>query len=383
MRLHGSDEQFQIPPGEDSRWGFFRADPLIECDLTPDGLTTPTTERLAVSNAAYLAARLADYEAQADIREAERRRQEEERRRIAEAEAREAAAARRVQAADDRLAAWMTAHRDELTASWEASDVHAILTGRYGSVPAVLAQELPHDLGIRGISAHWHSVLYAQFILDKPQWERFTIGDCYKTLSANGFTLDADATRRSNAVIGFLDHLAAHDLVYISRNKWQHWKIDHISVLGDVDTAHPRKIDRAAARAARQAKEEEEKRLKAAARKARAAERLRADEVARDLRLKRAQSCSLLRGPRDRLRQKADSRSPRRRPRTGPRATPTAAPAVTNWPTCSPRSDTTSAASARATEAEPNACVGADSNPTASFREPAAVSADASPIMGA
>lgn len=246
--FRSDDRRYPVPPQTyrpATDFAFFDADTLSECSIRPDGMHTPTSSHLSASYASYLVARKADHDAQAGVREARRRREAEEQRRI-EVEARVAAArADRVAQEDQQIRAWLTADNVGLQRDWAASPIHARLHADHGAIPDLLASDLPNDIGVRGLAPHWHSALYAAHILDRPEGQRFGIGDCYKTLSTNGFSLHSDGTRRATAIIDFLKHLASADVVHIKWHPFRRGHVDYVRVLGDLRTAKANKERRA------------------------------------------------------------------------------------------------------------------------------------------
>jgi len=81
---------FCVRPGEADLRGFFGADPIEDCDLTPDGLSTPTLAALLIEEATRdrFVAYLASKRQQREAREA-RERQEREARLARERQERE------------------------------------------------------------------------------------------------------------------------------------------------------------------------------------------------------------------------------------------------------------------------------------------------------
>lgn len=285
--LDSDDRDFPVPPPRrpyPNQFGFFDADPLDACAITPDGLETPTTTRLAASHAEYLVARKADYDAQAPIREARQRREAQARARQEAEERAEFAARERLQAEDNRINAWLIENHARLVNTWHASETHAALVKQHGAPPPVLTTSLPFDLGVQGLPEHWHSLLYVELILRRETGAHFLVADCYRTLGAHGFRLHADPSRRSLAITTYLQHLATHDLIYVARDKWRPVRIDHYTVLANLETAAANKAQRQERRAARAAEDAEKKRARARARSAQLQLRAKREQRLRELR---------------------------------------------------------------------------------------------------
>ncbi|MDT0213932.1 competence protein CoiA family protein [Rothia sp. ARF10] len=285
-----NDRDFQVPlrpTPYPTDFGFFGADSIDTCSITPTGLETPTMTRLAASHAEYLIARKADYDAQAPIREARQRREAQARARQ-EAEDRAVSARRgRVQAEDDRISAWLAENHNTLVDVWEDSDPRSALVSAHGAPPAALATLLPTDVGVQGLPEHWHALLYVEHILRRETGSRFTVADCYRTLGAHGFRLHSDPTRRSLAIVIYLQQLATHDLIHIDRDKRRPARVDHCTVLGNFDTAAANKAQRQEQRAARAAEEAEKKRASMFARASRFQEQINREKRLRELRWQR------------------------------------------------------------------------------------------------
>lgn len=255
------DRMFQIPPQERAEslhsFGFFGIDVLAECEITPDGMQTPTTRRLRAEHAEYLTARKADFDAQAGIREERQRREAQARH---EADARQRVAAARIERLleeDRNVREFLAKYANALDGRWKLSGTYARIIAEHGFVPAVLSTELPNDIGVRGHATHWHALIYEAHILGRPDGQKFTVADCYRTLSRNGFTLHSDGLRRSSAVIDYLKHLAESDLLYVKMSRPRPGQIEYARVYGDCNTATENKRLRDVAKAEREAQQAE------------------------------------------------------------------------------------------------------------------------------
>ncbi|MFC7597570.1 competence protein CoiA family protein [Terrabacter sp. GCM10028922] len=265
-RCPGDNTTFQVSPhlgaADSEDFGFFGVDPLARCDISPEGLQTPTTARLAASLVAYVKARRADNEAQAAIRAERLRREAEMNRQRAVLQRVASLRASRADEEDQRIRRWLQQEGHSLVQQWQASSLYADLTSRYGAIPDALREPLPNDVGVQGLAEHWHAVLYEAHIQARDDGARFTIGDCYKTLRVSGFRLHGDGTRRGAAVVEYLEHLAKIDLVHIRWNAFRPRHVDYVRVLGDLTSAPGNKRTSEAARAARLTRERDESRVR-------------------------------------------------------------------------------------------------------------------------
>lgn len=194
------EARFPVPCGAAATAAIFAVDRLFDCELSPDGLVTPTSLSLLGSQGELLKARELDQTRQAAEIEA--------RRAAARARAEEATAREEAEAAEEaRRSAWIAERRSSDADRWNASKLRADLIARYGEPPDELGTELHTDTGIFAYPAHWHGALYVDLIETEPTGARFTIADCYRALGARGIRLNQRPGAAASAVIAFLDWL--------------------------------------------------------------------------------------------------------------------------------------------------------------------------------
>nr|WP_276612101.1 competence protein CoiA family protein [Kineococcus vitellinus] len=223
-----TDTAFEVPPAPRQERAAFHADPLTTCTLTPDGLSTPTLQRLHHSErllTSLNAARQAIDQARA----------------AAEAEARRAHEARAQVRADER-ARWVQQQRERQQQAWDASALKQRVLARYGgTIPSLLSVRLGSEGGIYAPPEHWRAAIYAAFIWRKAgRW--FTIADAYSCIAAEGIALERSSPRpRSRAVTSWLEHLHLHRYVQLHRDLADSRRILRVTVLKDLDSPPPSK----------------------------------------------------------------------------------------------------------------------------------------------
>jgi hypothetical protein len=235
---------FLVPPtGDWLESATFAADDLSACELTAQGITTPTLRRLheerrqlAAVNAARLRADAARKEALAKKREEAARQQQE----------RDAKRARR-DADREGFERWLAARQAEQQARWESSDLHGKVVARYGKVPSILAEKTKSSGGVYAHPAHWHAVLYGDLILGKAPGSRFSVGDCYRRLREASIILSDDPPKRSKAVVEWLDLLERRGHLRIDRGEFSS-TIEYIEVVADIERYRALEVERAEAR---------------------------------------------------------------------------------------------------------------------------------------
>jgi hypothetical protein len=238
------DTHFLVPPSGD--WlesATFDADDLSTCELTSQGITTPTLrrlheerQRLAAVNVARLRKDAARKVALAKER-AEVARQQEER---------DAKKARR-DADRQGFERWLAAKQAEQQARWESSDLHGKVIARYGKVPSILAEKTKSPGGVYAHPGHWHAVLYGDLILGQAPGSRFSVGDCYRRLREANITLSDDPQKRSRALVEWLDLLERRGHVRIDRGEMSS-TIEYIEVVADIERYRALEAERAEAR---------------------------------------------------------------------------------------------------------------------------------------
>ncbi|WP_432522781.1 competence protein CoiA family protein [Kineococcus sp. SYSU DK006] len=221
-----TDTRFHVPPDPHQERAAFHADPLTTCTLTPDGLSTPTLQRLHHSErllTSVNAARQAIDRARA----------------AAEAEARRAREAR-AQVRADELARWVQQQREHQQQAWDTSALKQRVLARYdGTIPFLLSVRLGGEGGLYAPPEHWRAAIYAAFIWRKAGcW--FTIADAYRCIAAEGIEHNRKAPRfRALALLGWLQHLQLHRYVQLHHDPADPRRILRVTVLGDLDNPPP------------------------------------------------------------------------------------------------------------------------------------------------
>jgi hypothetical protein len=235
-----------VTPREYGEHPMFGTDPLADCFLTPDGITSPTTRRLLDAAAVLRAARQADQARQAAARAEQERRDRREAERQARAEAERQAREAASKAVHEQAAALWRSRERHYKHRWLDSTLRARLIARYGTIPAVLAADLPDPHGIYAHPEHWRTVLYRDLIHDGPPGTRFTVGDTYRALTKRDIGMHSgEHGILAKTVIPFLKHLAEHGIVRIHMKPKSTWEIDTVEVLTDIETAAKAKEERA------------------------------------------------------------------------------------------------------------------------------------------
>ncbi|WP_141786862.1 competence protein CoiA family protein [Oryzihumus leptocrescens] len=214
-----------VPPSADHERAWFEADPLRDCDLTPDGITSPVLGRLTEARAAL------------DAVNGRRKAADAERRRMLDQRAAEQAKRDARRNADRAgFERWLAAKTAQRQAQWERSELYAKVVARYGEVPQIFRAALEGQSGVYAAPAHWRAVLYGDLILGRPKGSRFTIADCYRSLRAAGIEVHPhSATKRAAAVLGWLEYLARIGYVRIHLAEGSAWQVRNVEVLADIE----------------------------------------------------------------------------------------------------------------------------------------------------
>lgn len=199
-----------VPPDKDASSAWFSVDSLDDCSPSPLGMTTPKLDQFRA-------------EVQSLAHEAEVHHVEQEKER---AKAQERAAE------DQRLQVWQDESRERLEAQWRGSKLRRqILEEHGGTFPSELAYRHPSQDAVYALPPYWHSLIYADHVLNKPRGHRFTVGDCYSTLGRYRVQMHDDKNRRSAAVIGFLKHLEWQGVLSLRRkNEWVEGITVHLTI---------------------------------------------------------------------------------------------------------------------------------------------------------
>ncbi len=217
---------FQVPAAPPTARGVFLADPLAACALTPDGMVTPTLDRLrraAAELGRVDAARRADDQARA----------------AAERAARQAKAERDRAGAESR-ARWLQERKAEQQAAWDTSGLRERVLARHGGkVPSLFTVNLGGEGGIYAPAAHWRAAVYRDCVWNKT-CRSFTVAAAHQAIRDQGIPLDrSQPGARSRAVVGWLLHLERQGYVDIERDPENRSTVLRVVVRGDLENRPP------------------------------------------------------------------------------------------------------------------------------------------------
>ncbi|WP_426975986.1 competence protein CoiA family protein [Pseudarthrobacter sp. O4] len=178
---------------------------IADCELTPDGLITPTMRRIDKAIK------------EREEAEAERRRQAEEARlrelaekqRLKEEEERKK---REEQERTERWALWRS--------EWEQHSLRAEMIERWVELPKVIDNYDNKPGGIHANPVHWHAVLYERLVHPKQPGEEITEQDCWKVLSQERIPTSRSISQRTNSLQSFLTALAKEGLTERIEKGW-------------------------------------------------------------------------------------------------------------------------------------------------------------------
>jgi hypothetical protein len=178
---------------------------MADCLLDREfGILTPTMRAVLDSRAAL----------REEAVEARRRHEQRQAAAARQAEQRAKEQALEVEKAARRRA-YAEAKEAERRAAWQSDPRRGRVIDCCGSLPAVVTDRLPSDRGVFAYFEHWHAVLFEDLVLRRRPGDTFVIGRVYRTLFFADIALHKDGKRRSEAVLGYLDHLERHGYIKI------------------------------------------------------------------------------------------------------------------------------------------------------------------------
>lgn len=233
------DREFTRPLFAGATEGWLSLDSIDDCEVDPvRGIVTPTMRRLDEAIASRRAREAAVVEARLE-REREERRVQLQRDEKEREQKRQRA---RIQGAQKVAAV-----------RWGASDIRRELLTRYGTVPDVLAAELPNPWGIAANQVYWHAIIYEALIHDKGPADRFTIAEVRAVLQKFGISSDPAGREFFKTLIRFLRHLEGSHLVTVVESPSKH--IEYVAPTGhnveDVPRLQQEALERRKAQEAR------------------------------------------------------------------------------------------------------------------------------------
>lgn len=199
------DKNFSRKISSKQQRAWIALDAIDDCDLTCDGIITPTMRQIDEATRARNAALEEDRRLRnAELADRLRRIQleaEERERRLTEANARR----EQERALRER---W-----DQERRAWGNSALRGTFIERWGKVPAVIDDFGEKPRGIDGNPAHWHAVLYENLIHAPDPGTSFTVGDCWTCLQRAGFDGSRSNEKRLTSLTNFLATLEANHLI--------------------------------------------------------------------------------------------------------------------------------------------------------------------------
>ena len=218
------DTTFLVPPAGLTARAAFHVEPLDACRLTPDGLVTPTLDRLRAE--------------QRLLTEVDTARRSADEAAAAAAEHRRRAAAERKREDDERRERWVRDRRELQQSAWDTSELSRRVLARLdGAVPALFTVTLGSESGVYAPREHLRAAVYRDLLWHKAGGS-FTVADAYAAIRKEGIELDRSSPGpRARAVVDWLGHLERHGYVTIDRDPASPRTITQVTVLGDLEGA--------------------------------------------------------------------------------------------------------------------------------------------------
>lgn len=200
----------KVPPKSEHAW--LALDDLTECELSPQGLITPTMRRIdkAIEERKELQAKRLCQLGEANAEK--RRLAEEKRQRALEEQERLGENARRKLELRE---CW-----DRRRTVWEDSTLRSTMIERWGELPKVIDDFGNKPGGIHAHPPHWHAVLYEQLIHEVDLGSEFTDSDCWVRLNKANISTSHRQDQRVESLHLFLASLALAGLIERAGNGW-------------------------------------------------------------------------------------------------------------------------------------------------------------------